>query len=554
LSSISELWKISKKVYREIVFQSVLSFRTEGVLPQSPKDTRKNIESIAKNIELNIILNKVIMSFFMGFMSSFMFFSGILLKADVELAAVCGVSTILISILFMIVFMGIQTTTSFVSSRIADILIPLPLSRKDVSKIIAICFIRIFDIPLVTAVLITPIAYGLSYGSILGALIVLLSVIVTEVFALTISIILALSFYSRVVKGGGGSKFGILTRFFYMTIWIIPMFLMYMIFSIAARIPELVKYLMQKIPYALATLYPFSLGFLTSLATFQAYNPNTAILSIVSSSTYFALALYSFKWLVEKLIGIGLGSTATGSRIVAGKVFIKLEEPWLGIIKKDLRIASRSPSYFSMLIMPIIQTIVFTLSFSSVFPINLNQITIPIESIPFNLLIFPAISMLMILILPPMLLSIENVAYSYTGSLPIKRKTMIIAKIILTSIIYFISLLTMLLLFAVIAPSLLPVFIVLNGILTFSAIASIIIETVFVSKTLVQKLSSGIVYFKTIYYILIVILFLLIMMMPLITYTIIMLFTQSGFLSIAGLTIVSIAEFLVALLFLIKVK
>ncbi|MEM1548380.1 MAG: hypothetical protein QXN75_03525 [Thermoproteota archaeon] len=553
--SVSELWRISKRVYIEIVFQSFSSLRTGGVLPQSPKDAEKNIRLLAKNVESNVALNKVMMALFIGFMSGFTFFFRASFKVDVELAAVCSVSTLLVSILFLIAFMGIQVTTSFVSSRVADILIPLPLSRKDVSKILAMCFIRIFDIPLIAAVLIIPVAYGLSYGSILGALIVLLSVIITEVFALTISIALALSFYNKVVRGGGGSKLGILTRFFYMAVWVVPMFLIYMTLSLTTYIAEFVKSLAQSIPYALASLYPFSLGFLASLATFQTYNPNITILSISFSLIYFALAAYSSKWLMEKVVGIGLGSTAAGARVAAGKVFIKLEEPWLGIVKKDLRIASRSPSYFTMLMMPIIQTVILTISLSSVLhSINLNQSTILIESIPFSLMIFPAISLLMILILPPALLSIENVAYSYTGSLPLKRKTMIIAKILLTSIIYFISLLTMILLFAVIAPYLLPVFIVLNGALTFSAIASIIIETIFISKTLVQKLSSGIMYFKIIYYILAAILFFLITMMPLITYATVMLFAQSGLLSMAGLIIVSIAEFLIALLFLIRVK
>ncbi|MBO3800025.1 MAG: hypothetical protein FGF52_03075 [Candidatus Brockarchaeota archaeon] len=551
----SELWQLSKKVYREIVFQSVFSFRTGGLLPQSPKDVGKNIESIAKNVEFNVVLNKVMMAFFIGFMSGFTFFSGVLFKVDRELAAVCSVSTLLISILFIIVFMGIQVTTSFVSSRVTDILILLPFSRKDVSKILTMCFIRIFDIPLIAAVLIIPVAYGLSYGSISGALMVLWSVIITEVFALTISIALALSFYNKAVRGGGGSKLGILTRFFYMAIWIVPMFLMYMIFGFTTHIAEFVKSIAQSIPYALAPLYPFSLGFLASLATFQTYNPNITILSIASSLIYFVLAVYSSKWLMEKIVGIGLGSTAAGARVIAGKVFIKIEEPWLGIVKKDLRIASRSPSYFSMLIMPILQTIILTFSLSSVLrSTNLNQSTIPIEYIPFSLLIFPAISLLMILILPPMLLSIENVAYSYTGSLPLKRKTVIIAKILLTSIIYFISSLTMILLIAVMRSHLLTVFIVLNGILTLSAIASIIIETIFVSKILIQRLSSGNIYFKMIYYVLVAILFFLITMMPLIVYGMIVLFTQSGLLGMASLIIVSTIEFSIALLLLTKVK
>ncbi|MEM3712846.1 MAG: hypothetical protein QXR97_04850, partial [Thermoproteota archaeon] len=452
--------------------------------------------------------------------------------------------------------MSIQVTTSFVSSRISDILIPLPLSKGDISKIILMCFIRIFDIPLITAILAIPISYGFFYGSIPGALVVLLSVVITEVFALALSILLALSFYNKVVRGGGGSELRTLIRFFYMVIWIIPVFIFYAAFNLVTYVIGLIENISQSALTTLAFLYPFSLGLLAALATFPSFNyRNVSITPIISSLIYLILAAYSFRWLIRKVVSIGLGSVAAGARVTAGKIFIKTEKPLLGIIKKDVRIASRSPSYFSMLAMPIMQIVILTFSFSSIFrfirPDSNNFVSI--ELVPPQLLIIPAMSLFMVLILPSALLSIETFAYSYIRSLPLKRKTMIVAKIGLTSLIYLVSFFTLLLLITIIAPHLLLFFVIINGILTFSTIASIIVETLLVSKAFMQEISGGI-YFKIIFYILPMILGLIIAGMPLIIYYTMLFITRMGFLSMTSSIIVSISEFLVALLLLLRMK
>ncbi|MEM2087595.1 MAG: hypothetical protein QXF52_02835 [Thermoproteota archaeon] len=297
---MSELWKLSKKVYREIVFQSIFSLRAGGTLPQGG-DIEKNTYRFVKNAEINTMISKALMVFFIVFLGGFTSFLGGVVKVDKELASICGVSTMLSSILFMITFMGLQVATSLVSTKVADFLIPLPVSKKDVSKIILMCFIRIFDIPLVAAALIVPILYGVSYYSILGALTVLLGIIITEIFALALAVFLAISFYSKVIRGGGKSAWRMFMRIIYMLIWVVPTFLMYAITSFATQMLNLMGILTQSFSYLLASLYPFSLGFLVSFATFfNVSDSKILILSVGSSLIYFTLAAYSFRWLLKK--------------------------------------------------------------------------------------------------------------------------------------------------------------------------------------------------------------------------------------------------------------
>ena len=549
LMNVSELWRLSRKVYREIVFQSYFSLRAGGTLPQGG-DAEKNIVTLVRSAEVNSMFSKIIMAFFIGFMGVFTFFSGVLLEMDRELAAVCGVSSMLSIVLFMMVFMGLQVATSFVSSRVAEFLTSLPVSSRDVSRILLMCFLRIFDIPLMAALLIIPIAYGVSYGSIPGSLTVLLSIVITEVFALAIAVFLALSFYSKVVRGGGGSAWRMLMRLFYMLIWVIPMFLMYMVTSFAMQMVNLMKTLTQSLSYLLRLLYPFSLGFLASLTTFlNIDDPGIAALSVGSFLIYFALAAYSFKWLIKRVVGIGFGSLAAGSRTEVKEVSINPGPPWLGIVKKDLRMASRSPSYFSVLVMPVLQIIILSFSLSSLYS---DASWVYTEFLPFQLLLLFTTSLLMVLLLPPVLLNMESTAYSYVGSLPLRRRTLILAKTILSTAVYSTSILVLVLITMIRAPGLVSARALLGGISTFSVVASIMIEILLLSRTFGQAIPSGNIYLRFHAYILPLILGFIIAVIPIIVYFMTLLLAASSVLSIISLTAVSILEFLLASLLLVK--
>ncbi len=450
----------------------------------------------------------------------------------------------------MIVFMGLQVATSFVSSRVAEFLVPLPISNRDVSKILLLCFIRIFDIPLIVAALIVPVAYGISFGSIPGALTVLLSVVITEFFALAIAVFLALSFYSKVVRGGGRSMWRTFTRLFYMLVWIVPMFLMYAITGLAMQMASLMKTLTQSFSYLLVSLYPFSLGFLASLATFFTVDdPRIIILSVGSSLVYFALAAYSFKWLVERIVRIGFGSIAAVSRMRVRDVSINSGAPWLGIIKKDLRIASRSPSYFTVLIMPVIQTVIFSFSFSSLYS---DASGAPAEFLPLTLLPLFSVPLLMVLMLPSALLNTESMAYSHVGSLPLGKMTLILAKTILSSTVYLVSLLVLLTITMLRAPGLVYMFALFGGVFTFSIVAAIMFEIVLLSRTFGQTVPSGNLYLKFYYYILPWILSYVVAIIPILVYFVALILTASFAIGMTGLTATSILEFLIAVLLLVR--
>jgi hypothetical protein len=153
---------------------------------------------------------------------------------------------------------------------------------------------------------------------------------------------------------------------------------------------------------------------------------------ITCSAGYVVLGALCFRWVIRTIREIGAGGIVTSAREKVKDTIIRPQTPWLGIIRKDLRVASRSPSFASLFFLPAIQTAILAMS--------LTSFGTGIES---ALGILTGTSLLTLL-LPPTLFSIEGLASSYTRSLPLTKRTLIRSKAFLTTITYLISLVVLL--------------------------------------------------------------------------------------------------------------
>lgn len=432
---IVELWRLSRTVYKEISFQSIFTLRGGATLPQ--KDT--DIERLVRNAGVNTLISKIITTIFIAAFGFTVFLPtvvGIEQKAPMELVIIGGVTAFLAVLLFLITIMGLQVATSFVSSKIFEVLGPLPLSKRDISLIVFLCFIKIFDMPLLTALIIFPIIYAFAGGSFLGGLASFIGVGVTEIFALALTIGLAEFFYSRILSGGGRSMWKAVLRFVFLIVWILPSFGAYIVMNFAVQIAQTFASVTQTASSLqfIALIYPFSFGFLVSSAAFpNKINYLVLIFSIISSIGYSTLAAFCLKFVINSIrrIGVGFGGMVSPVREIVKDTVIRPQVPWLELIRKDLRIASRSPSYASLFLLPVMQTVILVLSFS-------------FSEVGLNTTLGMLLGMsLVTLLLPPTLFSIEGLASIYTRSLPLKKKTLIFAKATLTMLTYALSLIVL---------------------------------------------------------------------------------------------------------------
>ena len=436
---LRELWRLSSTVYKEVSFQSVFSLRSGGLLPKR----EQTIKQLVNNAQVNTLISKIITSVFIGAFAVVVFLQPNLAGRQMTgsavelggLSIIGAVTAFLVSVLFLIVFMGLQVSTSFISSRIVEIMSPLPLSRRDISNVVFVCFLRIFDLPLITALVAFVFSFMLFIGSPIGGFIALVAVLVTESFAVTGSIALSRFFYSRVSGAGGRSKWKSLTRVVFMIVWILPTIGIYLVLNFALQIVESFGALMQTLSSfasVLALVYPFSFGFLISYATSTgSLSLVTVSLSIVAVFMYVFAAYYSVKWVTKTVRNLGAGIVVSAVRELVKDTLIKTTRPWLGIIRKDLRVASRAPSFASLFFLPVAQTLVLALSFAY-------------ENVDFASALGILIGMSMLtLIVAPILFSIEGLSSSYSRTLPLRRRTLIGSKTVLSTLTYVISLLVL---------------------------------------------------------------------------------------------------------------
>ena len=495
----SELWRLSTTAYKEVTFQSIFSLRAGSALPQG---RRRDIRQLINSAKYNTVVSKLITTLFIGIFAFVVFLPVLMGDAYVsmplEMALPGSITAFLTVVLFLIVFMGLQVSTSFVSSKIVDVLSPLPLSKSDVSKVVFLCFIRIFDIPLIGAGIVFLVVYFVIGGTILGGLLALGSIAITEIFALTLTVLSARFFYSRVARASGRSFWQTFLRLAFMFVWILPTFAAYFVVNFAGEIVKFFAYLTQglsAVSYVLVLIYPFSYGFLVSYASFfHAADYTTIVLSTASSVMYAVAAFYCVRWVTRTIRVMGAGGIVRGVREVVKDTIIRPQIPWLAIIRKDLRVASRAPSFASLFLLPVVQTAVLAVTFSSMSEIGMNA----------ALGILIGISMITLL-LPPTLLSIEGVAAAYTRHLPLKKRTLIAAKALLATFTYILSLAVLTIVSVVLGKDF-TVILVFGGIHGFSVSAAIMFElTLLLRKLWKEGFVVGNIYSRISTYIMILI-------------------------------------------------
>jgi len=432
---LRELWKLSSIVYKEISFQSIFSLRVGSSLPQRGAT---DVKRLVANARTNTLISKLATTLFIGIFAFTVFLPMTGFEASrassvpKDVTIIGSITAFLAVVLFLIVFMGLQVSTSFVSSKMSDVLGAFPLTKQEVSNILFVSFLRMFDIPLAAAVIMFLSAYFLVGGTLLGGLLLLLAIAITEIFALALTVGSARFFYSRVAGGGGRSRWQTLARLLFMIVWILPTFGAYLVVSFAGNIVQFLTYLtkyLSSVLHFLVLIYPFSFGFLASYLTFPRTPDYTALgFSIAASIGYTFAAFFCYRWVTRtvRMIG-GTGAISRGKEVVTDTE-IKPQIPWLGIIRKDLRVASRAPSFASLFLLPAFQTIVLAILFfssGSLTPIIILSALIGISMIT--------------LFLPPTLLSIEGLASAFTRSLPMRKRTLISAKTLLSLVTYLFS-------------------------------------------------------------------------------------------------------------------
>jgi predicted permease len=414
-----EAWRIAGKIAFEVQFRSALSM-SQGAVTQT---VEKQIDKARGNARTN----KIMVTLFIGMLAAVFGFTvwgtvtgafGTLVEHRWVTVAFTVSVFCLVGFAFL-VFWGIMVSTSFISTNAAAIGQYLPVSQSDTGKLALLSYIRLFDAQMFTVLLAFPIAYGIATQSILGALACFGAFLISVGIAITVMLILALYFYTR-IQSAGGSRLSSIVRLLFIFLWVIAI----LGFSLSFQLIGMIIPLLESLAISLAPIwfilffgYPFSMGTFVVLATGI---PGTPLfwLDFLAVLFYGFLAFWGVRWARRFLVQIGTGGIVQTGPNVIRPATVEVKGLSMALFRKDLRIATRTPGQAIMFFLPIVMMVPIFLQFIwDVGVISLTDVVISI-AIPTIMLGFFSI----------FFLGIEARGMSYTLTLPLKTKNILKSK------------------------------------------------------------------------------------------------------------------------------
>ena len=328
MPSLRDLWRISGYFYRDLAFRSIYE---TGI--------QKDLDKAVRSARNSMLINKILLASMLSAMAVY----------TATRLDVLGFVVFYATVTFLLALFFLQATTTFANQSF-DVLFTLPLGKDEISKVTSLTFFRIFDVPILAVTAVFSIAIVIrSPKSFLPALIGLL---VSEGLSIALVVYLSRSFYSKVACSTGWRS---LIRLLYYLIWAFTFFAFYAFAIVMDRLYTLAEYHSAFIESDnLSLLFPFCFAFLSSgLCT-----PNALIGSILWS----LLAYLSIRWAVSNIREV-----FARFEFEAGDVDlnVRISNPILAFLKKDLRLISRSPAYCFLVLLPIMEGLLLSYDGSS---------------------------------------------------------------------------------------------------------------------------------------------------------------------------------------------
>jgi predicted permease len=412
-------WNIAGKIAFEVQFRSAMEMNRGAISGSAEKQIQKARNNAKFNKAMVCIFTGVFAAVFgfivwgvvSGVISTYSEYTWIMVATTVSLFALMSLGFLL--------FWGIMVSTSFISSGAASIGLYLPLSRSDAGKIALLGYIRLFDAQIITIIITFPLAYLLATGSALGTLACLGIFLVGVGISITLMLLLAIYFYTR-IQASGGSRLGSIIRIVFILLWAVAI----MGFSLSLQLLNFILPVIESFAIALypiwdllSIVYPFALGTLVVQATGITGTPFIWT-NIVASAFYAFLAIIGIRWGARFLVDIGIGQMVMAGPSVIRPVDVKVSRISVAMIRKDLRIALRTPGQAVMFFLPVLMVVPIILQFLGESGAIHVLDVIMLCMTPSFMLAFFAI----------FFLGIEARGMGYTLTLPLKTETILRSK------------------------------------------------------------------------------------------------------------------------------
>lgn len=429
-----QAWKIAGTIAFEVQFRSSMSM-SSGAMTQSVERT---IEKARSNARVNKVMVSIFIAVLAGVFGIIVWgtLSGLYgTPAEYQWITVAFTVSIFCLVGFaFLVFWGIMVSTSFISTNAASIGHYLPVSRIDTGKLALLAYIRLFDAQMISIIFGFPLAYGvviylvsgLVYSAILATLACLVVYLINVGIAITIMLLLALYFYTR-IQSSGGSRLGSLVRFLFILLWAFAI----LSFSLSFQLLNFIIPLLEGFAIILAPFwhilyfgYPFSMGTFVVLLTGIPGTP-AYWLDFIAVIVYGALAFIGIRWSRNFLQQLGSGGVIASTTSIVRPVDMKVSRVGIALLRKDLRIAFRTPGQAMMFFLPVLMMLPIFLQFI----LDLGVVHVS------DIIIFIAIPTITLGFFSIFFLSVEARGMAYTMTLPLPTERILRAKAQLITLI-----------------------------------------------------------------------------------------------------------------------
>lgn len=436
----SEAFRLSDVAYRELSLQAIFAFR-QGNLPPSGSSHEVVARSRRRVRQSKLVISVVLALLAVGaaFLLRATALEAIYFPAGLPPGAFqAGVLTALLSLdVAFLWWTGMQVLPTFLGAGILPVLEPLPIDDRTLDRVAGILYVRLFDLPALTVLVVTPLAVALALG-VGAALAVIPGVVAVIGFSLALSLWTGRFFVRRVQgsRGGGGRA---VVRWAYLVLWLLPGFAMFAFVIVAPAFFSLLSGLAQAGPSPASSLllvsFPYTFAALPALAASGpgglGFSTTGLAVWLTAAAGYTALAAWSIGWVLTSVRRVGRVPTVDLAAVAVVRASLQPTGPVRSVLTKDLRIASRTPGYAFLILLPVLDAVAIGI-------LTYVRAAGPgvADSIAFGAVMTSA---LLATFFGPAFFAIEVFAYSYGRTLPLSDRALVLGKVALVALVYLLS-------------------------------------------------------------------------------------------------------------------
>lgn len=445
-ASWSTALRLANVGYKELAFQAIYAYR-QGNEPSSLAP-----ETIVATARRRVFQSKALVAGFFGFISL-----GTILILNPSLELVIGrgmpvglyVGAVLTALLLLetVLFWwtSLQILPTALTSGVGRVLETLPVDSRTLDRASFLIFLRLFDLPAATLLVLTPLSVGIALnilvpGSLawLAALALIPGVVVVEILALALAIKSA-EFFVHHVQGTGGGSRRTVARWVYLVAWSVPAFSIYGFFAVVGQFLHLLQNLAASPMfgglYALYAIFPVPFGMIVPYlgglpaVGVQTSDPLGLILVVGAVLAYGELFFLAGRWLVRAPRRLFLANSPVREEPTTAPPPFAARSPALAVMTKDLRIASRTPAFAVIVIVPLLQALALG---------SVTLISSPADSRGVFSLGVSAVASAALLatFFGPAFFAVEVIGQAYTRSLPLRSRSLVAGKVLLVVAVY----------------------------------------------------------------------------------------------------------------------